>query len=158
MRRSLSAMPIQLPQRVGRAPGISVGPPPEQLTQPAPARWQRLLGERLSALRGVSVADSYTCPRGSSGYHLAPWLAHGPAEAFFEGTEFAHVHPVYDGSIHTKLPTAEAKDACRSGWAVNAPPPGSLLLFGPRNEEETEVVWLLLLSGYHFACGPSEGR
>ncbi|MDI3423829.1 luciferase domain-containing protein [Streptomyces luteolus] len=109
-----------------------------------------MLDQRARALCGVRPGDSRTCP-GSRAYHLAAELARGPTEAFLESTEFAHIHPAYDGSIHLRLPPDEDDAACGSGWAVRVPLAG-LLLFGPRDEQETDTVWQLLALAYDFAC------
>ena len=144
-------MPIHLPQRPGEPPCVWRGPPPQQLTQTASRHWgRRVLDQRARALCGVRAGASHTCP-GSRAYHLAPELARGPAEAFLARTEFAHLHPAYDGSVHLRLPPDEDATACGSGWAVRLPRAG-LLLFGPRDEQETGIVWHLLLRAYDFAC------
>jgi hypothetical protein len=79
----------------------------------------------------------------------------GPPSAFFAGTEFAHVHPEYDGSVHLLLPPAVARHAREQGRATPVPP-GSVLVFGPRDPDEAEVVLALLMQAYHYARGTPE--
>jgi phospholipase/carboxylesterase len=127
----------------------------EQLTQNAP-RW---LQERLlllaRGLRGVLVRPATGCVPGSAGLHLAPKLARGPLTAFISATEFAHLHPSYDGSLHVALPPAYAAAASTAGWGKPSVSSGSFLLFGPRDEAELGVVWTLLQCSYRYAGGLS---
>jgi phospholipase/carboxylesterase len=128
----------------------------EQLTQNAP-RW---LQERLlllaSGLRGVLVRPATTCVPGSRALHLAPKLAQGPLTAFIAATEFAHLHPGYDGSMHVTLPHRHAAAAAAAGWGKPSTLSGTFLLFGPRDEAELGVVWTLLQCSYHHARDLSE--
>ena len=141
-----------LPRRAGSAPLVSTTPPVEQITQPVPVELQRSLCRRLAALPGVDIRPSYVCFPGSRAGHLAPTLAHGPVQAFLAGTEFAHLHPEYDGSLHLVLPPVLAEEVVAAGLGVPAEPRGSLLLYGPQDESQTETVWLLLQAAYRYAC------
>ncbi|MGW2836766.1 luciferase domain-containing protein [Streptomyces sp. NPDC001493] len=145
-------MTIRLPAREDPAPRIGTEPP-QQLTQTAPAHCQRALDERVAALHGVRVAASWGCHEGSVACHLIPRYAHGPAAAFFEGTEFAHRHPAYDGSLHVRLDDHWTAAVVAAGWGVSVPPGsgGGVLLYGPRDEAETEVLWQLLHASYWYA-------
>ncbi|MEY9870865.1 hypothetical protein ABH931_000319 [Streptacidiphilus sp. MAP12-33] len=144
-----------MPPRRGRPPLVSVKERAEQLTQaPSPELQQRLL-DQAAALRGVRIGPSYVCVPGSRAYHLSPTLAHGPVQAFFAGTEFGHLHPPYDGSLHLMLPPETAEQVCEAGWGVSCAPAGSVLVFGPRDEDELHTVWLLLQTAHRRATGTS---
>jgi hypothetical protein len=147
--------PPFLPRRSGAAPLVMTGLRPEQLTQNGLAAWQASLVKAVGALRGVRVGGSHLCPPGSRAFHLDSWLALGPPSAFFAGTEFAHVHPEYDGSVHLFLPPTVAHHAREQGRAMLVPS-GALLVFGPRDLDETKVVLALLIQGYHYARGTAE--
>ncbi|GAA3434193.1 luciferase family protein [Kutzneria kofuensis] len=145
-----------LPRREGPTPLASDERRQEQLTQNAP-RW---LQERLlllaGGLRGVLVRPAIACAPGSDGLHLAPKLARGPLSAFIALTEFTHLHPSYDGSLHVMLPSACAAAASKAGWGKPSVSSGPFLLFGPRDEAELGVVWALVKISYRYALGLSD--
>lgn len=84
----------------------------------------------------------------------------GPPQAFMVGREFAHLHPGHDQSLHATLPPGLAEAAIEAGWAELHPvarrgliPPTTVMLYAPRNAEELEVVYRLVLASYRFAGG-----
>jgi luciferase-like monooxygenase len=144
---------MPLPPRRGPAPLVVTGDPVEQLTDPAPPALRQRLVDAVAALDGVRTGPSYICVQGTCAFHLAPVLAHGPAEAFLAGSEFGHVHPPYDGSVHLTLPCRWTEPVLAAGWGVSVAPRGSLLVHGPRDEAETAVVRRLVVKAYWFARG-----
>ena len=92
---------------------------------------------------------------------LAPHAVGADPEAFFgPTTEFAHVHPAHDGSLHAKLPPALAQAAAEAGWAEphpmaarRGPPITNMMLYGPRDDAELDVVVELVRWSYRFARG-----
>jgi phospholipase/carboxylesterase len=78
--------------------------PHQQLTQTAPIGLQDELFARVLTLPGVSTGDSCVSVPGARAFILDPALAAGPAAAFQCETEFAHLHPPGDGSLHIALP------------------------------------------------------
>lgn len=149
----MTAGPWPLPRRAGPPPCVVTGPPAEQLTQNPPADQLILLERRTAALRGVRTGASFVCPAGSRAFHLDDWLALGPPHTFFDGTEFAHLHPGYDGSVHLFLSPVAAWEVHARGWAAPPGRDGALLVYGPRDETETEIVQELLLRAYRHARG-----
>ncbi|MFI9082272.1 phospholipase [Streptomyces sioyaensis] len=147
----------QLPHR--GAPPLVTAPSPghafphQQLTQNAPPSLQEELYARAAALPGVRVADSYVSVPGSRAFHLDPDLANGPADAYQSETEFAHLHPAGDGSLHMTLPPAVYHEAQEKEWGQPHPISGTMLVFGPRDTVELEIVWQMLLTSYRFAVG-----
>ena len=127
--------------------------PHEQLTQHAPVDLQEALLRRARELPGVTVADSCVSVPGARAFRLEATLAKGPEEAFQCDREFAHLHPAYDGSLHLTLPRALYRDILEKGWGEPHPISGTMLLFGPRDEQELEMVWGILLASYRFAVG-----
>ena len=82
------------------------------------------------------------------------------AEAFMRGNEFAHVHPPYDGSMHMMLPEDLVAEVVEQGWGEVHPlvprgeaPPTLLMVFGPRDESELEIILKLIGASYKFARG-----
>lgn len=115
---------------------------------------------RALSLAGVHSGPSGISVPGARAFHLEPGLAKGPPEAFMVGTEFAHLHPRYDGSLHLMLPEETARSVVALGWGELHPvvrmgllPPTALMIYGPRNAPELEAVWLMLLASHAFARG-----
>jgi diaminohydroxyphosphoribosylaminopyrimidine deaminase / 5-amino-6-(5-phosphoribosylamino)uracil reductase len=148
--------PLSLRQRRGERAVIETGPPPSQLTQNGSAAWQQPLLAAARELRGVRVGGSHVCLPGTRAFHLESRLALGPVEAFMADTEFAHLHPDYDTSVHLCLPPLLARHAGEQGWAVPVPPDGSLLVPGPRDAGEASIVLELLARAYRYARGTTE--
>lgn len=149
-----------LPQRSGDRPRTGPEIPHQQLTQNAPLSLQEELWHRMISLDGVHPGRSYVSLPDTRALHLDPQLARGPRDAFFLGTEFAHLHGTSDGSLHLMLPVSVASDAIAKGWSElhpvarrGAAPPTLVMLYGPRDEAELETVWQLVLTSYAFARG-----
>lgn len=151
----------RLDQRAGAAPETSAGVPQHQLTQIAPAALQQALWTRLAALDGVSTARATVGVEGTRALLLDRTVAAGPDAAFVlpDAGEFAHLHPEADGSLHLALPDELAYDALVKGWAVAHPlagirvSAGMVLVPGPRDDAELEVVVGIATAAHRYACG-----
>jgi len=149
---------FQLPPRSGPKPDTTRPSrehafPHKQVSQNAPPDMQEALFTRAAALPGVTVGDSLVSVPGARAFHLDAALAKGPARAFQRGREFAHIHPVHDGSLHATLPPDLYQDVLDKGWGEPHPVSGTMMLWGPRNEEELEIVWKLVHASYAYATG-----
>ena len=149
-----------LPLREGPRPDTGPAMPHQQLTQNAPPEMQERLLARTSGLAGVTVGSSGVSVPGARAFILDPTVAKGPPEAFMGGTEFAHLHPPHDGSLHLTLPEEAVAEVEGTGWGEMHPrarmgqgPRTSVMVFGPRDELELEVVWGILQASYAFAVG-----
>jgi hypothetical protein len=149
-----------LPPRAGPRPDTHTSMPHQQLSQNAPAEMQEALFKRAGGLPGVVVGASRVSVPGARAFVLSDSAANGPPEAFMVGTEFAHLHPPYDGSLHLALPEEAASEVERTGWGELHPlaragvmPPTALMVFGPRDAAELEVVWTILQASHAFARG-----
>ena len=111
---------------------------------------------RAIRLPGIRLDASCVSVPGARAFHLDPDLAHGPAGAFQCGTEFAHVHPAGDGSLHMTLPPLVHAEVLAKGWGEPHPISGTMLVFGPRDHYELEVIWQLVITSYRYALGPAE--
>lgn len=136
-----------LPQRTGEPPQTNPAMPHQQLSQNATSELQEKLFERIAALDGIVVGPSHVSVPGARAFHLDTDHATGPPEAFLVGTEFAHLHPSYDGSLHLVLPEPLAREVIAKGWGEFHPlvaqgvmPPTNLMVFGPRDEGELDTV------------------
>jgi Family of unknown function (DUF5519) len=149
-----------LPTRNGPAPE-TIGPRPHaQVSQQSPPELHRELASRGLGLPGVHGADSLVSVPGALAFVLDDSRAGGPPEAFQAEREFAHLHPLEDGSLHMTLPAEIAEEAYEKGWGEPHPYSGTPLIFAPRDEQELDVVWRLLRASHAFATGgrSSTGR
>ncbi|WIX81657.1 DUF5519 family protein [Amycolatopsis carbonis] len=150
----------ELPLRTGKRPDVSVTIPQQQLTGNAPAELQEKLFARITALPGVRSTQSAISVPGARGFTLADEQA-GPADAYLvpRAGEFAHLHPRTDGSLHVALPVPLAAEAIERGWAVAHPlagirlTPGMVLVYGPRDETELDVVTAIVSTSHAWATG-----
>ncbi|GAA2371841.1 luciferase domain-containing protein [Nonomuraea africana] len=145
-------------RRRGPRPATRPTTPHQQLDQTAPARLQEELWLRMAALPGVRTGRSGISLPDTRALHLT--AASGPADAYLIGAEFAHLHGARDGSLHLSLPEAGVRQAIERGWAEPHPavamglvPPTIVMVYGPRDDEELEVVWGLVQDSHAFATG-----
>ena len=137
--------------------------PHTQLDQNAPAELQELLFERVRRLPGVSVAPSRVSVPGARAFVLENQPDR--PEAFMAGGEFAHLHPPADGSLHLMLSEGDAREVIAKGWGELHPAAregllsgAAVMIFGPRDEDELDVVWQIIEASYRFARGGHAGR
>lgn len=149
-----------LPRRTGEPPQTHNQMPHQQVSQNAPAELQEALFERVAELPGVVVGRSHVSVPGARAFHLEVDAAQAESGAFMAGTEFAHLHPAYDGSLHVVLPEAAARQVIDSGWGEFHPlvaqglmPPTNVMVFGPRDEDELDAVWRIVRASYEAARG-----
>jgi Family of unknown function (DUF5519) len=151
---------LALPARSGPRPRTNPTTPHIQLDEHAPAHLTDELWQRMTRLPGVTTGRSGISAPSSRALHLDPKLAHGPREAFMVGTEFAHLHRDGSGSLHLALPRDVAQHAIERAWAEPHPvvamglgPPTLVMLYGPRDQAELEVIWGLVEVSHGFATG-----
>ena len=150
---------MTLPRRKGPRPATNPEPPHSQISQNSPPELQDELFDLAKALPGVTIGRSFVSVPGSRAFHLDRELAKGPIEAFQAKTEFAHLHPVHDGSLHLSLPPDLTQAAIDHGWGEHHPlAPGAVMIFGPRDQAELEVVWQLVRASYRWARGSEGGE
>jgi luciferase-like monooxygenase len=150
----------RLPQRRGPRPRTTPTNPHTQLDQrPSPAVIAEL-GKALFALPGVVEQPSAISVPGARALWLDPALAQGPRDAFLTGREFAHLHPMPDGSLHVALPRALASEVIAQGWAEVHPvarlgliPENVVMLYAPRDAGEAAVVLDLVRAASAYARG-----
>ena len=154
--------PLELPIRPGPRPRTTATNPHVQLDQNAPLHLQERLFERGRDLSSVRVEPSGISVAGARAFVLAEDAAGGPAEAFMIGREFAHLHPAGDGSLHMMLPLDVARSVDEQGWGEQHPAARmgliaqtAMMVYGPRDEDELEIVWDVLRASHAFAAGAS---
>ncbi|HKS53311.1 MAG TPA: phospholipase [Pseudonocardiaceae bacterium] len=151
----------RLPERRGEPPEVSVTTPQQQQSQNAPAELQEALFDRIVQLDSVATAPSAISVPGARAFILCPGGTRGSREAFIvpDLGEFAHLHPGYDGSLHLALPVRLAHDALVKGWAVAHPlaglrlTAGMVMIFGPRDAAELEIVTAIVRASHAYATG-----
>ena len=74
------------------------------------------------------------------------------------GTEFAHLHPAPDHSLHLVLPPDVASRVVEAGWAEQHPvarrgliTPGAVMVYAPRDEVEAELVSQIVTASFEYA-------
>lgn len=148
-----------LPERKGVRPRATSSNPHTQLDQqPVDDRPRRLLEERLAQLPDVVWRSSMISVPGARALTLPADAAQGPPEAFMIGTEFAHLHPGSDHSLHLVLPPEVASRVVEAGWAEQHPiarrgliTSGAVMVYAPRDEEEAELVSRIVTASFEYA-------
>ena len=138
--------------------------PQQQESQNAPLELQDRLLDAVRRLPGVTVSASQISVPGARAFNLEDGA--GDPQAFLvpSAREFAHLHPEPDHSLHVALPPALAEQAVRAGWAEQHPvarrgliPPGSVMLYAPRDDAEVDVVAGLVRASWAWASGAGPG-
>jgi hypothetical protein len=149
-----------LPKRSGHPPRTTPTNPHTQLEQNPERQVVEELARRVFALPGVEERPSAISVPGARALWLSEDVQAGPPEAFMIGREFAHIHPMPDGSLHAALPPEAAREAVEKGWAEQHPmarmgyiPPNVVMIYAPRDAEEIEVVAGLVVEAYRYASG-----
>src|SRR5215212_2175292 len=137
-------MEISLPRRTGPRPRTTPSNPHTQLDQQPddPALFAEL-ARRAFALPDVEERPSAISVPGARALWLREGVPAGPPEAFVIEREFAHIHPMPDGSLHAALPPEVAQEAIRKGWAEEHPaarmgrmPHNVVMVYAPRDARE----------------------
>jgi hypothetical protein len=147
-------------QRNGPRPRTTPTNPHTQLEQNPDTSIVVELARRVFSLPGVEERPSAISVPGARALWLREEVPAGPREAFMIGREFAHVHPMPDGSLHAALPPEVAREAIEKGWAEQHPvarmgyiPQNVVMIYAPRDAEEVEVVASLVTESYRYAGG-----
>lgn len=151
---------LALPARPGPRPITTTTNPHQQLDQQGPAELGDALVAEVGRWPGVYLAPSAISVPGTRAFWLEPEAARGPERAFMIGTEFAHVHPAYDGSLHLTLPEETAAHLEELGWGELHPlarrghlPMTIILIYAPRDQVEFDHVLAILRESHRFALG-----
>ena len=151
-------LPARLPRRRGPRPATTTLNPHMQIDQQPARPLSRDLIEAIRSLPGVELAPSRRAPPRTIGFHLRAEHAGGPPEAFMLGSEFAHVHPGPDHSLHLTLPEPLRTEAIAAGWAEPHPLAGYptvsraiVLLYAPRDDGELALVSALVRASWAYA-------
>ncbi|NYG59639.1 phospholipase/carboxylesterase [Nocardioides daedukensis] len=150
----------ELPVRnSGGRPLVTWSVPQQQYTDQAMLPFQEKLFEKVSALDGVKLGDSDFAVPGARALLIENGSTDTARYLDAASGEFAHLHPWYDGSLHVVLPADKASDAITKGWAQphmwagTRFTEGFVLVYGPRNDAEVEIVAGIVDAGREYAAG-----
>jgi hypothetical protein len=115
---------------------------------------------RASRLPNIEVRQSRMASAATSALSIAAGRPCGPPEAFIDGSEFCHLLPLPEGTIHLTLPTADRAFAIEFGWGEEHPvaragslSPCLVTLYAPRDDDEMEMALHLIETSWQFASG-----
>jgi phospholipase/carboxylesterase len=145
-------------ERAGTRPRTTPTNPHTQLDQNAPPALQEKLFALARELPNVRVGPSLVSVPGARAFHLPGCRQPAPG-GFMVEREFAHLHPAGDGSLHMALPPEIVDRVIDNGWAERHPLAGRfglsnniVMVYGPRDEAELEVVAALVRASHARAC------
>jgi phospholipase/carboxylesterase len=144
---------LDLPTRPGSVPEVFGPAPHSQRSQIAPVMLQEELWQRMRALPFVFMAPTLTSVPHARSLFIPDGIGSGPDEAFQRGREWAHIHPHHDGSLHLTLPESFKDEVEKAAWGVRHPEQNSILIYGPRDRAELELIWQLVQLSYAYATG-----
>ncbi len=154
---------LELPHRPGARPQTTPHAPHTQLDQNPSAEIYELLKSRAFAFPDVERRPSIISVPGAEALWYTGDETHRCADAFMVGSEFAHVHPPADGSLHLMLPRPDVRELLDKGWGEPHPmallghiPPTAVMVFAPRDAAEVDTV--LGVIGVSHAFAASEAR
>ncbi|MGO4452398.1 hypothetical protein AB4Y96_26055 [Phyllobacterium sp. TAF24] len=132
-----------------------------QLNQIAPPDMRERLIAVGAQLKGVSLGRSGVSIPESTAFLLQPEIAiKGAADAFMTPGEFAHIHAIWDASLHMNLPRQVLEKVFAANWGEKHPaagyfgfPPNIAMIYGPRDEDEFRTVATLLTISHAYASG-----
>jgi hypothetical protein len=122
-----------------------------QVTQNAPPELQLALLARTAVLPGVGVSERAV--GAAHGFRFA--VRHQEADGC---VEFALLNPPHDGSLHVILPCDWYRAVLDKGWGEAHTASNRVTVYGPRNDDELEVVWAIVLASYRYATASWSDR
>ncbi|NRQ34632.1 hypothetical protein HII36_22740 [Nonomuraea sp. NN258] len=150
---------LSLPVRAGDRPRTQLTMPHVQLSQNS----TDVLRERLTSWMSDELPVTERGPSeisvpSSIAFFLAPHIR--PPEGALllpprRTAEFAHIHA--DGSLHLCLSLEDQQELLDKGWGERhpkySPENNVLMLYGPRTDEEFDVVKSVIAACYRYATG-----
>lgn len=150
---------VQLPNRRGPRPHTTPRAPHIQQDQNAPAEMQAALAERVFALPDIEERPGTVAHPAERAIWLRDDVPVASPDAFLGNREVGHFHP-WDESLHITLPPELAEVAVEAGWAEVHPvaragyaPKNLVMPYGPRDEDEADVIFDLIAAAVRRAGG-----
>lgn len=149
----------RLLRRRGPRPETTSGAPHIQRTQRAPNDVTDELARRVFARPEIEERPGAVAHPDERGLWLRDEIPKGPSDAFVGLREVGHFHPC-DNSLHVMLPPGLVDEAIDAGWAEIHPvaeargaPRNAVMLYGPRDKEEADVLFDLIAASVRRASG-----
>jgi hypothetical protein len=145
--------------RIGTRPQMHRTLPHLQIDQLPPAEVMEELIRRSLEIPCVHSKQSRMASPNSHALYLADEFAAGPVDAFIDGHEFCHLHPLPEGSVHLTLPKILREEVVRLGWGERHPIAEAgilttlVTLYAPRNRVEMLTMLSLIVQSCQFAQG-----
>jgi hypothetical protein len=157
--KNLVADPRSLPIRKGRRPLTVRGPLHVQCSDNSDHTVLRELVEEVAAWPGIEASPLPVGGGGLVSFRVNEGLASDDLSNFISGTEFARI--LFGApTIYLTFPLSCAHWAIVRGWAephfsgsFGLMPPGVMVVYTPRDENEMQVCLSLFLTSYNFAVG-----
>jgi hypothetical protein len=151
--------PTSPPRRAGPRPRTTPWAPHVQQDQLAPPAVADALARRVFALPDVEERPGTVAHPAERAIWLRDGVPAASDDAFLGNREIGHFHP-WDRSLHVVLDPALAEAAVAAGWAEVHPvakaglaPANRVMLYGPRDEGETDVLFGLIAAAVRRAGG-----
>jgi phospholipase/carboxylesterase len=148
-----------LPNRRGDRPQTTPWAPHIQTSQTAPPAMAAALSARVFALPDIEERPGVVADPRERALWLRDEVPKGPPDAFLGYREIGHFHP-WDNSLHIALPPELVEAAVKAGWAEVHPvaraghaPANMVMLYGPRDEAEADVLFGLIEAAVRRAGG-----
>lgn len=152
-------MSLAVPTRLGERPRCTSTIPHQQVSDNPDGALHARTRERFLAVEGVEIGPTLISVPGATALFVPECVACNPA-ALMRGREFAHIHPVTDGSFHLVLSDEDAAAVLEAGWGELHPLVLSgdldqqvLLIYAPRDEAEIDVILAITEASKVFATG-----
>ena len=148
-----------LPKRAGTRPPTTPWMPHMQINFKPDAKIKTELFRRIYSLPNVRNEPTRISIPGAHAIWLDEDLPLAHGEVVLEGREFAHIHP--DASFHVTLSPQRAFEAIQAEWAEPHPLAqqigieGMVLLYTPRDAQELDIIFQLVVDSYNFVTGRS---
>ncbi len=146
-----------LPHRAGTRPPTTTWMPHMQINFKPDPEIKAELFRRIYSLPDVRNEPTRISIPGARAIWLREDLPLAHDEVVLEGREFAHIHP--DASFHVTLSPQRAREAIEAEWAEYHPLAhrigieGMVLLYTPRDTQELDVIFQLVVDSYNFVTG-----
>jgi phospholipase/carboxylesterase len=146
-----------LEKRPGERPLTSYEGPHSQLSDQSSAELWSALIQRCLKLPHIIKGISSVSPKTSVALLFDDIMKIiNPASSLSpnDPLEPVHIHGAHDTSLHMCLPIARAKAVCELGWGEEhqfADHGTEIMVYGPRNEQELEIVLRLVQESLQFA-------
>lgn len=151
-----------LPKRRGIRPETTPWAPHIQTSQTAPQVFTEALASRVFSLPEVEERPGRVADRASARFGFGTASQPGQRIRFLGLREIGHFHP-WDDSLPIALPPDLVEPAVQAGWAEVHPvaragmaPGNMVMLFGPRDDSEADVLFGLIAAAVRRASGPAD--